>query len=71
LQGIPAYFAEYKDWSGGQKIALLEGNVLILAGAGRVPLYLQKKVSVTAIDNPQNSSMQKGVKTLALLILIE
>jgi len=53
--GVPAYFAEFKDWPKIQKQAIkfAKGKILdVGAGAGRVSLYLQKHgFDVTAIDN--------------------
>jgi len=47
--GASTYFAEFKDWPKIQKqaIKLAKGKILdIGAGAGRVSLYLQKKVLI-------------------------
>ncbi|MFH1456175.1 MAG: methyltransferase domain-containing protein [archaeon] len=53
--GSPNYFAKFKNWPKIQKdgMKFVKGKVLdVGVGAGRVPLYLQKKgFDVLAIDN--------------------
>lgn len=70
LSGGPApYFAEYENWPGidQEAINLAKGKVLdIGAGAGRVPLYLQKKgLKCVAIDNSKlaiETARKRGIK---------
>jgi SAM-dependent methyltransferase len=73
-EGAPAYFAQFKDWLKIEKQAIkfAKGRVLdIGAGAGRVPIYLQKRgFDVTAIDNSPLAikvCKERGVKKAKIL----
>ncbi len=74
-EGIPSYFAPFRDWPTIQKQAIryVKGRVLdVGAGAGRVSLYLQEKFNVVAIDNSALAvkvCKKRGVKQARVLAI--